>query len=141
MLDFVFRKSAVNPISSDETLCVKLVTDFIGEKDVDECAEALTRETFLSLEHSDLRSLIPISGLSALKRLHIDSQALRDIDPISSLVSLEELWLKNTQMTAMPQLRKLKKLRMLVLINNCLKTLQGLETLKSLEELHIVVSQ
>ncbi|EBF5117001.1 hypothetical protein FH008_13480, partial [Listeria monocytogenes] len=104
--------------------------------------EHLTNLTNLTLnENPTLSDISPLSGLTKLTNLKIDSSNVSDISPLSGLTNLTSLSLRNNQISDISPLSGLTKLTDLILNNNQISDVGPLGNLPNLLDLEMRSNQ
>ena len=91
----------------------------------------------LSLPRQGIADVEPLSKLTTLQRLHLDSNQIVEVRPLSKLTSLQTLLLTSNQIVDVGPLSKLTTLKTLLLHNNQIVEVGPLSKLTSLQTLYL----
>lgn len=101
----------------------------------------LTGLKMLFFGHTKVRDLSPLSDLITLERLILDLTKVHDLSPLSGLTALKSLFLNGTQVDDLSQLSGLVSLEQLYLVHVPASDISPLSNLNALEEINLSGSQ
>ncbi len=123
--------------NSNEQIIRRAVAHHLNKQVDDVTTGDLARCTHLDLSGTDLSSVEPLKGLTALKSLQLSETNVSNVEPLKALTALEELYLTGTGVSNVEPLKGLTGLAWLSLSGTNVSNVEPLKGLTALQELSL----
>ena len=131
-LDLLLRKGSIQKLKD----LTELRLGYRGITDLTPLS-SLTKLAVIDLDSNEITDLTPLAGLTNLTWLILKSNKITDLTPLADLTNLEVLYLNNNYITDLTPLAGLMNLTWLNLDSNKITNLTPLAGLTNLEQLYL----
>ncbi len=121
----------------DIQVTVKALLDISDTCDCHKAYDRLKEKKFLSLESSQITSILPLSGLNNLETLDLSDNKIKSLWGLENLASLKVLFLAHNGIEDVTALGLLEKIEVLDLSHNSIRKVAPIKDISAIKILHI----